>query len=159
MEIAHGLIHQQLLQRPLLDVPRLVVFKLMDVLHRASKYGAFGFFATGSVGYNCGELINPLVDVPSPSSFDFFLLKGTEAQSTLQPQLVPVRTHVIVFPSSIPLFIVLMLPTPLGLAACLRAAGVKTWGVWQTCVRVNWQLPSIVRVRLGAADSTHRLGL
>ena len=72
LEVAHGLVHEQLLKRPLLDVARFVLFEVVNVLHSAGEDGTLGFLA-GAVGHDAAEFVDALVDVPPPPPLDFFL--------------------------------------------------------------------------------------
>jgi hypothetical protein len=45
LQVAHRLVHEQLLQCPFLDVARLVLFEMMDVLHSTRKDRAFRLLA------------------------------------------------------------------------------------------------------------------
>ena len=45
LEVAHRLVHKQLLQGPFLDVARLVLFEVVDILNRAREDRALGLFA------------------------------------------------------------------------------------------------------------------
>jgi hypothetical protein len=66
------LVHEQLLKRPLLNVPRLILLEMVNILHRTRKDGAFRLLA-GPVRNDATKFIYPFVDVPAPSALDFFL--------------------------------------------------------------------------------------
>jgi hypothetical protein len=72
LQISHRLIHKQLLQGPLLNVPRFVFLEMMDILYFPRKDGAFCLLAR-SVWNDATELVDSFVDIPAPSALDFFL--------------------------------------------------------------------------------------
>lgn len=41
LQVSHGLIHKQLLQRPLFNIPRFILLEMMDILHCPRKDRAF----------------------------------------------------------------------------------------------------------------------
>lgn len=69
-QLGDGLVEQQLLESPLLDVGLFVVFELADVLHRARKDGALVLLA---VWYNLSELIDAFIDGFSAPPFNCVL--------------------------------------------------------------------------------------
>lgn len=79
LQVTHGLIHQQLLECPFLDVPRLVLFEVVDILHRAAEYRPLGFLAR-AVWYDAAELIYSIVNVASPPTLDLFLEKRSTTE-------------------------------------------------------------------------------
>jgi hypothetical protein len=73
LEVAHGLVHEELLKRPLLDIACLVFLQVVDILNSAREYRALGLLAR-PVRHDAPELIDPLIDIPAPSALNFFLL-------------------------------------------------------------------------------------
>jgi len=80
LQVTHRLIHQQLLERPLLDVARLVLLQVVDVLHRARQDRTLGLF-TRAVRHDASELVDAFVDIASSSAFDLFLKMGCVSTS------------------------------------------------------------------------------
>ncbi len=72
LQVAHRLVHEQLLERPLLDVPRFVLLQVVDVLHGARQDRPLRLLARAR-RHDPPELVDPLVDVPAAPAFDFFL--------------------------------------------------------------------------------------
>jgi hypothetical protein len=66
------LIHEQLLERPFLDVSCFVLLEMEDVLNGTGKDGAFSFF-TSAIGDDTGELFDAKVDIPAATALDLFL--------------------------------------------------------------------------------------
>ena len=104
LEVAHRLVHQQLLERPLLDVARLVLLQVVDVLHRALQDCALGLFAR-AVGHDASELVDALVDIASPSAFDLFLLfrKKNKVRQHITGSRAQRSTYVVVLSLARPL--------------------------------------------------------
>jgi hypothetical protein len=99
LQVTHGLIHEELLQRPLLDISSLILLEVVDVLDGAGEDGTLGLFAS-SVWYDSTKLIDTLVDVPSSATLDFFL-KGSEQKA--QRRMIG-ETHVVILPLPLPFF-------------------------------------------------------
>ena len=72
LQVAHGLIHEQLLKRPLFNVARFVLLEVMDVLDRTAQDCTLGLFAR-AIGYNASKLVDALVDIAASATLDFFL--------------------------------------------------------------------------------------
>jgi len=72
LEIPHGLIHQQFLQCPFLDIPSFILFQMMNVLNSASKDCTLGFFSISTWNYSA-EFVNAFIDIATTPAFDFFL--------------------------------------------------------------------------------------
>lgn len=66
-ELGDGLLGEQLLQRPLLDVLRFVFFELRDELHRAREDAAFVLLAAGD---DFGEFVDAFVDRFAAAALD-----------------------------------------------------------------------------------------
>ena len=73
LHIAHGLVHEEFLESPFLNVPRLVFLEVVNVLDCAGEDGAFGFF-TGTVWDDATQLVDSFVYVTSTTALDFFLV-------------------------------------------------------------------------------------
>lgn len=72
LQVTHRLVHEQLLERPLLDVARLVLLEMVDILHRAAEDCALGLL-TRTIRNDAPKLVDPIVDVTAAAAFDFFL--------------------------------------------------------------------------------------
>ena len=72
LQVAHRLVHEQLLERPLLDVPRFILFQMVDVLYGARENRALRFLS-GAIRDDATKLIDPFVDVSPSTALDFFL--------------------------------------------------------------------------------------
>lgn len=72
-QVAHRLVHEQLFQSPLLNVPRLIVLQLVDILHGSGQHRAFRLFTTSGVRNDGRKLVDTLVDVSSPTALYLFL--------------------------------------------------------------------------------------
>ena len=119
LEVAHRLVHQQLLERPLLDVARLVLLQVVDVLHRALQDCALGLFAR-AVGHDASELVDARVDIASPSAFDLFLLFRKKKKNKVRQPITGSRVQRLAY------MVVLSLARPLvcahrGVSAPARA--------------------------------------
>jgi hypothetical protein len=66
-ELGDGLLGQQLLQGPFLDVLRLVVFELRDELHGAGENAALVLLASG---HDFGDFVDSFVDGFASASLD-----------------------------------------------------------------------------------------
>lgn len=66
-QLGDGLLGEQLLQRPLLDVLRFVFFELRDELHGAREDAAFVLLAAG---YDFGQLVDAFVDRFAAAALD-----------------------------------------------------------------------------------------
>ena len=74
LEVTHSLIHQQLLQRPLFDVPCLVLLEMVDILYSALKNSTLCLFP-GSIWHDSPEFVNTFIDIAPPSALHLFLLR------------------------------------------------------------------------------------
>ena len=99
LKITHGLIHQQFLQCPFLDIPSFVLFQMMNILNRASKDCTLGFFSIPTWNYSA-KLVDAFVDVAATPAFDFFLF--SRSWDIVEP-LRHKSTYMIILPLPRPL--------------------------------------------------------
>lgn len=81
LQIAHRLIHEEFLERPFFNVPRLILFEVMNVLNRTTQNCTLGLLAR-AIWNDASQFVDSFVDISASAAFNFFLYKGSMRDNT-----------------------------------------------------------------------------